>query len=195
MAFLLPLCFASLSSLIQRRNSSACGQPVAKRQRPISGISGKQCGSRSTADNMPSWQEVCQSFASCKLSWLSGPGDTTPQQLLLTQKGVTVVVVDRPAQTAKAVAILRASMQDSLLGLGIDYEARFHQTFTEPCQPDTACQCHVCPSCACLLHGLQAVARGFASSQVSLECKPTHLSKKQDAPTETVLASPSKSDR
>ena len=50
----------------------------------------------------------------------------------MTQTGVTVVLVDRPAQAAAAVAQLRASMQDALLGFDMEWRPDFTPTASNP---------------------------------------------------------------
>ena len=104
----------------------------AKRRRTESELPFQQRDSRLTAGSCSSWWEVCQSFTACNLSLLSNPDARNPQQLLLTQKGVTVVVVDRPAQAAAAAALLRASMQDPLLGLDLEWQADTSPTSHNP---------------------------------------------------------------
>ena len=95
-------------------------EPSVKRQRKESDL---PFSNRSKTGVSSTWREVCRSFTSCDLSLLSSPDLISPQQLLLTQQGVTVVLMDRPAQAAAAVALLRASMHDPLLGLDLEWQA------------------------------------------------------------------------
>ena len=107
-------------------------QPPVKRRRTESDLPFQQRDSTLTAGTGCSWRDVCQSFTACNLSLLANPDARNPQQLLLTQKGVTVVLVDRPAQAAAAVALLRASMQDHLLGLDLEWQADTSPTSRNP---------------------------------------------------------------
>lgn len=107
-------------------------EPPVKRRRTESDLPFQQRDSRATAGTCSFWREVCQSFTACNLSLLSNPDAKNPQQLLLTQKGVTVVLVDRPPQAASAVALLRASMQDPLLGLDLEWQADTSPTSQNP---------------------------------------------------------------
>ena len=112
-----PLC--SLAKR-QRRSSPPFDLPFAKHHHNTSQASG------------PRWQTVCRSLTSCEVSLLASPDATHPQQLSLTQQGVVVVLVDRSAQTAAAVALLRASMQDPQLGLDVEWKADTFPTTNNP---------------------------------------------------------------